>query len=177
VNPPKNAKRGRMSTARRLLSATVLGCMAVFFIFLIGCASTTAVGEPPGETVTPPPVVDPAPSPPIGPPPGYVKPENYWVREKIVLGEVTTVIEREIPLSPEPAPPVSATQKSLVKKSKKNKKTDKRFTESEATSVLEAMHIEDPIFDQMSYRDANALYPDLESYPLLRDVLDKHGHD
>jgi hypothetical protein len=104
--------------------------MAVLFIVLIGCASTTAVVEPPVETVTPPPVVDPAPSPPTGPPPGYVKPENYWVREKIILGEVTTIIEK--PMSPEPAPPASATQKSSVKKGKKHKKTGKRFTESEA---------------------------------------------
>jgi hypothetical protein len=110
-----------MSTARSLLSATVLGCMAVFLIFLIGCASTRDVVEPPVETVTPPPVVDPAPSPPIGPPPGYVKPENYWVREKIILGEVTTIVEK--PMSPEPAPPVSATPKSLVNKSKKKKGT------------------------------------------------------
>jgi hypothetical protein len=83
-------------------------------MFMIGCASTRAVGEPPMGTASPRPVVDPAPSPPTGPPPGYVKPENYWVREKIILGEVTTI---------EPAPPVSATQKNLVKKGKKNKKT------------------------------------------------------
>jgi hypothetical protein len=120
---PHNAKRGRMHTARSLRSATVLGCMAVFFIFVIGCASTRAVVEPPVETVVPPPVVDPAPSPPIGPPPGFVQPENYVVRERIILGEVPTVIEREIPLAPAPAPPVSATQKSVVKKGKKNKKT------------------------------------------------------
>src|ERR671914_607119 len=104
-----------MSTARSFLSATVLGCMAVFFIFVIGCASTRAVGDPPVETVPPPPVVDPAPSPPIGPPPGYVKPESYWVREKIIL-------------TSEPEPPAPATQKRLAK-GKKNKKTSKRLTE------------------------------------------------
>jgi hypothetical protein len=112
-----------MRTVRSLRSTMVLGCMAVCFIFVIGCTSTRAVVEPPVETVTPPPVVDPAPSPPLGPPPGYVKPENYWVREKIILGEVTTIIEREIPLPSEPAPPGSATQKSLEKKGEKNKKT------------------------------------------------------
>jgi hypothetical protein len=74
-----------MRTVRSLRSTMVLGCMAVCFIFVIGCTSTRAVIEPPVETVTPPPVVDPAPSPPLGPPPGYVKPENYWVREKIIL--------------------------------------------------------------------------------------------
>jgi hypothetical protein len=95
--------------------------MPVCFIFVIGCASTRAVVEPPEETASPPPVVDPAPSPPIGPPPGYVKPENYWVREKIILGEVTIIIERETPLTSEPAPPGSATPRSSVKKGKKTK--------------------------------------------------------
>jgi hypothetical protein len=90
-------------------------------MFMIGCASTRAVGEPPVETASPPPVVDPAASPPTGPPPGYVKPENYWVREKIILGEVTTIIEK--PISSEPAPPGSTTPKSAVKKGKKTKKT------------------------------------------------------
>jgi hypothetical protein len=99
------------------------------FIFLIGCTSLRAVGEPPVETVTPPPVVDPARSLLTGPPPGYVKPEIYWVREKIILGS-------------EPAPPASATQKSVVKKGKKYKKTGKRLTEREATSLHEAMHVE-----------------------------------
>ena len=99
-----------MKTVSSFLSATVLGCMAVCFIFVIGCASTRAGVEPPVETASPPPVVDPAPSPLIGPPPGYVKPENYWVREKIIL-------------TSEPAPPASATQKSSVKKGKKTKKT------------------------------------------------------
>jgi hypothetical protein len=32
----------------------------------------------------------------MGPPPGYVQPKRYWVREKIILGELTTVIEREV---------------------------------------------------------------------------------
>jgi hypothetical protein len=99
----------------------VFGGMGLLFMFVIGCTSTRAVVEPPMETASPPPVVDPAPSPPIGPPPGYVKPENYWVREKIILGEVTTIIEK--PISSDPAPPVSATPKSSVKKGKKTKKT------------------------------------------------------
>jgi hypothetical protein len=107
---PQNAKRERMKTARNLLLATVFGCMAVCFILLIGCASTRAVVEPLVETASPPPVVDPAPGPPTGPPPGHVEPTNYWVREKIVL-------------TSEPAPPVSATPKSSVKKGKKDKKT------------------------------------------------------
>jgi hypothetical protein len=99
-----------MSTARSFLSATVLGFVAVLFSFLSGCVSTRAVGEPPVETATPLPVAEPAPSPPIRPPPGYVKPENYWVREKIVL-------------TSEPEPPVSAPPKSSVTKGKKTKKT------------------------------------------------------
>jgi hypothetical protein len=144
-----------MNTARSLLSATAFGCMAVSFMFMIGCASMRAVGEPPVETASPPPVVDSAPSPPTGPPPGYVKPENYWVREKIILGEVTTIIEK--PISSEPAPPGSATPKSSGKKGKKTKKTGSRLTAREVTSILEAMHIEDPTFDHMAYRDANAL--------------------
>jgi hypothetical protein len=105
---------GPMNAASGLLSATVLGlgCMAVSFIFATGCASTRDVGEPAVETVTPPPLVEPAASPPLGPPPGYVKPENYWVREKIILTS-----------APEPA--ASATQKSSGKKGKKNTKTGK----------------------------------------------------
>jgi hypothetical protein len=95
--------------------------MGLFSMFVIGCASTRAVVEPPVETASPPPIINPAPSPPIGPPPGYVKAENYWVREKIILGEVTTIIEK--PISPEPAPQGSAIQKSSVKKGKKTKKT------------------------------------------------------
>lgn len=128
---PQNANRGRMNTARRLLSATLVGCLVVFFTVVIGCASTRAVGEPPVETASSPPVVDPAPSPPIGPPPGYVKPENYWVREKIILGEVTRIVEQ--PMSPEPAPLVSAPPKRVVNRGKKHNKTGKRFTESDAT--------------------------------------------
>jgi hypothetical protein len=92
-------------------------------MFVLGCTSTRAVGELPVETASPPPLVNPAPSPPVGPPPGYVKPENYWVREKIILGEVTTVIEIERPLPSGPASPVSATPKSSVKQGKKTKKT------------------------------------------------------
>ena len=102
-----------MSTASRLRSPTVLGCMAVCFMLVSGCTSTQVVVEPPAElpveTVTPPPVVDQASIQALGPPPGYVKPENYWVREKIILGEVPTVIEREVPLSSEPAPQGPAT--------------------------------------------------------------------
>jgi hypothetical protein len=105
-----------MSTAGSFLSATVLGSMAVLWIFLSGCASTRAVGEPPGEAASPPPVVAPAPSPPIGPPPGYVKTENYWMREKIIL-------------TSEPALPASATPKSSVKKGKKTTKTGSRVPE------------------------------------------------
>jgi hypothetical protein len=110
-----------MKTVSSFLSATVLGCMAVCFMLVIGCASTRAVVEPPVETASPPPVVDPTPSPPIGPPPGYVKPENYWVREKIILGEVTTIIEK--PISSEPVPPVSAPPKSAGKTGKNTKKS------------------------------------------------------
>jgi hypothetical protein len=114
-----------MKTVRSLRSATVLGCMAVFFFFVIGCASTRAVVEPPVEpsveTASPPPGVDPVPDKPMGPPPGYVKPENYRMLERIILGEVTTVIEREVPLTSEPAPPVPAPEKSEVKKGKKKK--------------------------------------------------------
>jgi hypothetical protein len=73
--------------------------MVVCFICLIGCASTKAAVEPPVETATPP-VVEPA----SGPPPNYVVPTNYWVREKIIL---TSEVE----------PP--AAPKSPVKKGKK----------------------------------------------------------
>jgi hypothetical protein len=102
----------RVHVERRLLSATVLGGMAVFFMFVIGCASTKAVVESPVETVISPPAVDPVLSPPIGPPPGYVAPANYWVREKIIL-------------TSEPEPPGSAPKKSVVKKGKKSQKTGK----------------------------------------------------
>src|SRR5688500_5449070 len=98
-----------MNPARSLFSATVLGCMVMFFAFLIGCASTKAVVEPPVETATPP-VVDQASIQAIGPPPGYVKPENFWVRERIILTSAS-----------EPSAP--ATPKSSSKKGKKNKKT------------------------------------------------------
>jgi hypothetical protein len=96
----------------RLRSATVWGCMAVISIIVTGCASTTPMGEPEVEIPSPPPVADPALT---GPPPGYVKPEIYWVRERIVL-------------TSEQEPPASATQKSAVKKGKKSKKTGKRVT-------------------------------------------------
>jgi hypothetical protein len=84
--------------------------MVVFFMFVIGCASTRAVVDPPVETASPPPVADPGSGPPTGPPPGHVEPKNYWVRERIVL-------------TSEPAQPVSATRKGVVSKGKKNKKT------------------------------------------------------
>jgi hypothetical protein len=96
--------RWRMKAVRSLLSATVLGAMLV-----MGCTSTKAVVEPEQETVTPSPVVDPAAIQAMGPPPGYVKPENYWVREKIIL---TSAAEPEAP----------ATPKSTGKKGQKSKK-------------------------------------------------------
>jgi hypothetical protein len=99
-----------MSTASGVRSAMVLGCMAGFFLFVFGCTSTRSGVEPSGETASPAPVVDPASGSPTGPPPGYVKPMNYWVREKIVL-------------TSEPAPPVSATPKRVVNQGKKMKKT------------------------------------------------------
>lgn len=98
-----------MSTARRCVSATMVGCMAACVIMVTGCTSTRAVGEPPVETVTPPPAVEPALSPPLGPPPGYVKPENYWVREKIILTSA-------------PEPPASAPRKRSGKTGKPSKK-------------------------------------------------------
>jgi hypothetical protein len=97
MTPPR-MKRSAMT------SAIVLGCMALF-----GCTSTNSGMAPPAETATPSLVAEPAP---IGPPPGYVKPENYWVREKIILTSA-------------PEPPVPATQKSPGKKAKKTKKTGK----------------------------------------------------
>jgi hypothetical protein len=102
-----------MSTRRRFLSATVVGCLPVCFVLVIGCASPKAGIEPAAETASPPPIVDPAPSPPIGPPPGYVQSENYWVREKIILTSA-------------PEPPASAPQKSSVKQGKKRQKTGKQ---------------------------------------------------
>ena len=84
----------------------MLGCLAVVFLVVTGCASTKAAVEPPVESATPPPVVEPA----SGPPPDYVAPTNYWVREKIIL-------------TSEAAPPASVPQKSAVKKGKKPKKT------------------------------------------------------
>ena len=98
-----------MSTARRVLRATVLGSMTIVWILVSGCASTRPGVKPSGETATPAPVVDQASSPPTGPPPAYVKPENYWVREKIIL-------------TSEPAPPASSTPKRAVKKGKNTNK-------------------------------------------------------
>jgi hypothetical protein len=102
-----------MSTLGSFLSVTGLGGMPVCVVLVIGCASIKAGVEPPAETASPPPVVDPAPSPPLGPPPGYVQPENYWVREKIILTSA-------------PEPPASAPQKSSVKQGKKRHKTGKQ---------------------------------------------------
>jgi hypothetical protein len=109
--PFSRLERNRMKPASSVRSTTVLGCMAVWCVFVIGCASTTAVVEPPVETVMPP-VADPASIQAMGPPPGYVKPENYWVREKIILTSA-------------PEPPKSAPQKSVGKKGEKSKKTGK----------------------------------------------------
>jgi hypothetical protein len=103
-----------MSTARNFLSATVLVGMTVCSLFVTGCETTKAVGDLPAETVTPS-AVDQASIQAMGPPPGYVKPEIYWVRERIIL---TSASE----------PPAPATQKSVEKKGKKNKKTGKRVT-------------------------------------------------
>jgi hypothetical protein len=109
---------------------------------MTSCASTKAVVEPEVETATSPPLIDQAPGPPTGPPPGHVEPKNYVVREKIILGEVTTVIDREVSTPSEPAPPVSATQKNTVKKAKKNKKTVKKVSWVKGFSCKEiAMHI------------------------------------
>jgi hypothetical protein len=109
-----DAKGGGMKTASRFLSTPVLGCLAMCCIVVTGCTSTRTVVEPLVETASPSPVVD--PGPPTGPPPGYVAPTNYWVREKIIL---TSAQE----------PSASATQKSVVSKGKKSKKTGKRVTE------------------------------------------------
>jgi hypothetical protein len=92
-----------MSTARGLLSAMVLSSM-----FAMGCTSPKAVVEPPVEPASPP-GVDQASIQAMGPPPGYVKPEIYWVRERIVL-------------TSEQEPPPPSTQKSTAKKGKKSKK-------------------------------------------------------
>lgn len=100
-----------MNPARSVRSAMLLGCMAVLSIYVTGCASTKTGGEPPAETATLP-VVDQATILAMGPPPGYVKPENYWVREKIILGVAS-------------APETPATQKSSSKKGKKTKKASK----------------------------------------------------
>jgi hypothetical protein len=94
----------------RLISAMALGCMAVSCMFVMGCASTKAGEERQVEpTPPPPPVVEPV----SGPPPDYVQPTNYWVREKIIL-------------TSEQEPSASATQKSSASKGKKSKKTGKR---------------------------------------------------
>jgi hypothetical protein len=69
------------------------------------------VVEPQVDTATPPLVVELA----SGPPPDYVAPTNYWVREKIIL-------------TSEQEPSRSATQKSSASKGKKSKKTAKRVS-------------------------------------------------
>jgi hypothetical protein len=109
-----DALGGGMKTASGFLSTPVLGCLALCCIVVTGCTSTRTVVEPPVETASPSPVVD--PGPPTGPPPGHVEPTNYWVREKIIL---TSALE----------PSASVTQKSVVRKGKKSKKTGKRVTE------------------------------------------------
>jgi hypothetical protein len=95
VTPPR-MKRSAMT------SVIVLGCIALF-----GCTSSKSGMAPPAETATPSLVADPAPT---GPPPEYVTPENYWVREKIILTS-----------APEPSAP--APQKSSGKKAKKHRQT------------------------------------------------------
>jgi hypothetical protein len=99
-----------MSTARMFLSTAVLGSMLVF-----GCTTTKTVVEPEVEIVSlpPEPVWDQASILAMGPPPGYVKPEIYWVREKIILG-----------VASEPEAPATST--SPAKKGKKTKKTAKK---------------------------------------------------
>jgi hypothetical protein len=83
----------------------------VVLILLTGCVATKAVEESPVETADPSPV-DQASLQAMGPPPGYVKPENYWVREKIILGVASP-------------PEIPATPKSSGKKGKKPKKASK----------------------------------------------------
>jgi hypothetical protein len=87
--------------------------MAASFIVVTGCASTKTEGVPPVETATPASVVDQAAIQAMGPPPGYVKPENYWVREKIILTS-----------APEPSAP--ATPKRTAKTGKKTQKASKQ---------------------------------------------------
>src|SRR5918996_6082512 len=96
----------RALAKRHVVSATTFGGIAVLVLMVAGCASTTAVGEPQVESPIPPPVVEPA----SGPPPDYVQPTNYWVREKIIL-------------TSKQEPPKAAAQKSPAKKGKKSKKT------------------------------------------------------
>jgi hypothetical protein len=93
------------------LSAMLSGGMVLVVICLAGCTATRAVGEPSGETANPP-AVDQASIQAMGPPPGYVKPENCWVREKVILTS-----------APEPSAP--ATSKKTVKKTMKDHKTSK----------------------------------------------------
>jgi hypothetical protein len=82
--------------------------MAVLFIFVTGCALPKAVVEPQVETAAPAPVVEPA----SGPPPDYVAPTDYWVREKIIL-------------TPEQEPSASTTEKRSGSPGQKSKKTAK----------------------------------------------------
>jgi hypothetical protein len=90
-------------TPTRMKSYYMTSAITLGYIALFGCISTKSGMAPPAETATPSLVAEPAPT---GPPPGYVKPENYWVREKIILTSA-------------PEPSVSATQKSSGKKGKK----------------------------------------------------------
>jgi hypothetical protein len=87
--------------------------LTVSFIVVTGCAATTRGGAPPVETARPAPVVDQAAVQAMGPPPGYVNPEHYWVREKILLAS-----------APEPSAP--ATPKGTAKTGKKTKKAGKQ---------------------------------------------------
>jgi hypothetical protein len=97
MTPPR-MKRSAMT------SAIVLGGITLF-----GCTSTNSGMAPPAETAQPALVAEPAAT---GPPPGYVQPENYWVREKIILTSA-------------PEPSVPAPQKSPGKKAKTRKQTGK----------------------------------------------------
>jgi hypothetical protein len=95
-----------MHITTRVGSVAAFGCLTVLCLFVIGCASPKAALEPPTNIATPAPVVAPV----AGPPPDYVAPTNYWVREKIIL-------------TSEPAPSAPAPQRHAVKQGKQRKKT------------------------------------------------------
>ena len=109
---PANAVRVHLDSAMTpprlkrsaITSVIVLGCIALF-----GCTSTKSGMAPSTETATPSLVAEPTPT---EPPPGHVQPENYWVREKIILTSA-------------PEPSVPATQKRSGKKAKPSQKTGK----------------------------------------------------